>query len=113
MRRIRNRYPPGVWDFLCRKSGPVRRELLLLVEVGDDEDLLAALVRSGKLANKQGRQDAWHGHKPDVVEALDAAEAERIRLVHDHRSEVLGVLAERLRRFALDGAEDRRRRVVH
>ncbi len=90
-------------------AAPMARELAALAALGDADTLLTALVRSERLSCANGRQDAWRGAKPEVVAALAAAEEERTRLVHDHRSEVLTVLADRLRRFALDGAEDRRR----
>jgi len=103
---------PG--DLLCEHldnvAAPVHRDLTLLVGAEDPEALLTALVRTGKLNCSNGKQGVWGGHKPDVTTALDAAEAARVELVHQHRSEVLGILAERLRVFALDGAEDRRRR---
>ena len=101
-------------DLLCEHlenhAGPIHRELTLLTEVGDPEALLTALVRAGKLSSKSGRQEAWHGAKPEVAAALEAAEAARVALVHAHRSEVLGVLTDRVRRFALEGADDRRGR---
>ena len=97
-------------EHLENQAGPIRRELLLLTDVGDPESLLTALVRAGKLSFKNGKKGVWNGQKPNVVAALAAAEAARVALIHAHRSEVLGVLAERLRRFAIDGAEDRRRR---
>ncbi|HEY8058121.1 MAG TPA: UvrD-helicase domain-containing protein, partial [Acidimicrobiales bacterium] len=101
-------------DKLCEHlenhAGPIHRELVLLTELGDPEALLTALVRAGKLTSSGGRKDVWHGAKPLIAEALVVAEAARVDLVHTHRSEVLGMLTDRLRRFALEGAEDRRRR---
>lgn len=101
-------------DLLCEHldivAAPVHRDLTLLVEADDPEALLTALMRTGKLSCGNGKQGVWGGHKPDVTTALEAAEAARVSLIHRHRSEVLGILAERLRVFAVDGAEDRRRR---
>jgi len=101
-------------DLLCEHlenhAGPIHRELTLLTEVGDPEARLTALVRAGKLNSRSGRQEAWHGAKPEVVAALEAAEVARVALVHAHRSEALGLLTDRLRRFALEGADDRRGR---
>ena len=97
-------------EHLVNVAGPVHRELVLLADVGDPESRLTALVRSGKLVSNKGKKGAWNGHKPDVVAALEAAEDARVTLIHDHRSEVLGLLTERLRGFARAGAEDRRQR---
>jgi ATP-dependent helicase/nuclease subunit A len=95
-------------EHLENQAGPIHRELILLAEVGDPESLLTALVRAGKLSSKNGKQGVWDGHKPEVVAALETAESARVELIHAHRSAVLEVLAERLRRFAIEGAEDRR-----
>jgi ATP-dependent helicase/nuclease subunit A len=91
-------------------AAPMARELQALDALGDADTLLTALVRSEKLSCGHGKQDAWKGAKPDVVAALAAAEDERTRLIHDHRRQVLTILADRLRTFATEGAEDRRRR---
>ncbi len=80
---------------------PMARELRALDALGDADTLLTALVRSERLSCNNGRQDVWNGDKPAVVDALAAAEDERTRLVHDHRSEVLTILADRLRAFAV------------
>jgi ATP-dependent helicase/nuclease subunit A len=101
-------------DLLCEHldnvAAPVHRDLTLLVGADDPEALLTALVRTGKLSCSNGKQGVWSGRKPDVTAALEAAEAARVALIHQHRSEVLGILAERIRAFAVEGAEDRRRR---
>jgi ATP-dependent helicase/nuclease subunit A len=91
-------------------AAPMERELRALDALGDADTLLTALVRSEKLSCKHGRQDVWNEAKPDVVAALGAAEAERVRLIHDHRQEVLTILADRLRAFAEEGARERHRR---
>ena len=91
-------------------AAPMARELRALDALGDADTLLTALVRSERLSCSNGRQDVWNGDKPAVVDALAAAEDERTRLVHDHRSEVLTILADRLRAFAVVGAEERRKR---
>ena len=89
---------------------PMARELRALDALGDADTLLTALVRSERLSCNNGRQDVWNGDKPAVVDALAAAEDERTRLVHDHRSEVLTILADRLRAFSVVGAQERRKR---
>ncbi len=97
-------------DHLEHLARPVRRELALLAELDDADALLAALVRSERLSSSNGTQGAWGDRKDVVAEALKVAEQARLDLVHDHRQEVVEVLVDRLRRFALDGAEDRRHR---
>jgi ATP-dependent helicase/nuclease subunit A len=90
-------------------AAPMARELRALDALGDADTLLTALVRSEKLSCSNGKQDLWKGVKPEVVAALAEAEEERTRLIHDHRREVLTILADRLRDFAETGAEERRR----
>ncbi len=97
-------------EHLENQIAPVHRELVVLADLGAPDSLLTALVRAGKLGTKNGKQGVWSGHKPEVVAALADAETARSTLIHEHRGEVLGFLAERLRVFALEGAEDRRRR---
>ncbi len=91
---------------------PIRREIGVLAEGGDAEAILTAVARAEKLTSGGGRAPMWKDRKPFVVDALQQAEDARMALLHRHRSEVLEVLVDRLRRFAVDGAEDRRRRGV-
>jgi ATP-dependent exoDNAse (exonuclease V) beta subunit len=97
-------------DHLTHLVAPVRRELVLLAELDDPDALLTSLVRSERLSCTLGTKDAWGDAKAGVADALAAAEEARLELIHDQRQAVVEVLADRIRTFALEGAEGRRRR---
>ncbi len=89
---------------------PFRRELDVLVEVGEDDALLGVVARADKLTCSRGRAGNWGDSKGEVTGALDRAEAARQAVLAEHRQAVMAVLIGRLAHFARDGAEDRRRR---
>ena len=76
----------------------------------DDDERLRVLAYDGKLTFGNGQQQLWGGAKPEVVEHLTAAQAERERVVGAARHQVVDALKERVSSFVVHAADRRRRR---
>jgi ATP-dependent exoDNAse (exonuclease V) beta subunit len=95
---------------LDQQVRPYRDLLARMMATGDESEVLAVLADTRKLTCRFGQAPKWGGAsaKAEAADRCSAAEEARARLVTGVKREVFPPLLERLRRFTLAGAEQRR-----
>ena len=89
---------------------PFATRLRDALATGEPLAVLEAVQGSGSLTCGNGRKDQWKGpSKQDVIDRLDAVEAERRSLLRAVRTELFALACEDVRTFVLGRVSERRR----
>ncbi len=81
---------------------------LAMLDRARGDHVLGVLAGLRKFACRYGRQESWNGAKPRILEALEVAEADRLKLLEDNQHVVADSLMRLVGRFVLRSAEQRR-----